>query len=287
MARHELALCTPATAALYWFRLGQRPVLELPYREPIDWGGLRLTTFPAGHCLGSAMLLAEQDDQSLLYTGDFKLDRALTAESAEFPRADVLVMESTYGEPRYRMPPRAEVEAELVDVVRRALVAAQTPVIQAYTLGKAQEVTRLLTDANIPVLWERTVAAVSQVYAACGVALGDAREWPGYAVPGHAVIVPPRMHRALGLGKLGQAVHVAVTGWALDRGTAARWGVDHAVPLSDHADFDQLLEAVARVDPKMVYCTHGPASFVDHVRRAGWPAERLERPNAAPQGWLF
>ena len=56
IARHEYALCTPQTAALYQHRLGPRPTLPMPYRRPIDWGGLRLTTYPAGHCLGSAML---------------------------------------------------------------------------------------------------------------------------------------------------------------------------------------------------------------------------------------
>src|SRR5262245_66536502 len=107
MGRHEMALCTPATAALYQHRLGRRPVLEMPYREPLEWGGLRLTTYPAGHCLGSAMLLAEDGEKRLLYTGDFKLGESATAVRAQLPEADVLVIESTYGHPLYRHPPRA------------------------------------------------------------------------------------------------------------------------------------------------------------------------------------
>ena len=72
---HELSYCTPETAALFRHRRGQhRRVKEMRYREPIELGPLRLTALPAGHCLGSAMLLAESDEQSLLYTGDFKLD---------------------------------------------------------------------------------------------------------------------------------------------------------------------------------------------------------------------
>ena len=80
MARHELALCTPETARLYEKRLGRRPVLEIPDRQTLDWAGLRLTTYPAGHCLGSAMLLAADGEQTLLYTGDFKLGESATAE---------------------------------------------------------------------------------------------------------------------------------------------------------------------------------------------------------------
>ena len=86
----------------------------MPYRQPIEWGGLRLTTFPAGHCLGSAMLLAEDGEQSLLYTGDFKLGESATAEPAELPHADILVIESTYGHPDYRLPPREEVIEQLL-----------------------------------------------------------------------------------------------------------------------------------------------------------------------------
>ena len=134
----SMRLCTPATAALYQLRLGRRATREMPYREPIEWGGLRLTTYPAGHCLGSAMLLAEDGDASLLYTGDFKLSPSATAEQAELPHADLLVIESTYGRPEYRLPPRAQAIEQLCERVRQVLDSGATPVVIAYALGKAQ-----------------------------------------------------------------------------------------------------------------------------------------------------
>src|SRR5262249_7815965 len=77
IARHEMALATRPTACLYRHRLGPRHrVLEMSYGVPIEFGPLRLTALPAGHCLGSAMLLAEDGRRSLLYTGDFKLGRS-------------------------------------------------------------------------------------------------------------------------------------------------------------------------------------------------------------------
>jgi putative mRNA 3-end processing factor len=273
MARHAYALCTPETAALYAARLGPRPTLAMPYRRPIEWGGLRLTTYPAGHCLGSAMLLAEENQQSLLYTGDFKLGESATAEPAELPHADILVMESTYGQPDYRLPPRAEAIGQLLDVVRRTIESGCTPVILAYALGKAQEVTRLLTAAAIPVLQHRTVYRISQVYETCGVDLGAYGLLSGRPEPGHAVITPPRTPPR----DDAREVRLVVTGWAIERGAKYRFGVDHAIPLSDHADYDDLLEAVARVAPRVVYCTHGPESFVDRLRDAGFDAHPLGR----------
>lgn len=276
MARHMLALCTPGTAALYHLRCGVRPVLEMPYRQTIDWGGLRLTTYPAGHCLGSAMLLADNGEQTLLYTGDFKLGPSATSEMAELPQADVLVMESTFGDPNYRLPPREEVVGELVDVVRRTLAANQTPVIEAYALGKSQEVTRILTDAGIAVLQHYEVHRVSKVYEQQGMPLGNFMRLAAYLVPGKAVIVPPgRRHQPIpGVKK---PVRIAVTGWAGDPSAKYRLGVDHAIPLSDHADYDDLFKAVEQVNPREIHCTHGPASFVDRLLDAGWNAFVLGR----------
>jgi Cft2 family RNA processing exonuclease len=286
MARHELALCTPETAKLYQLRYGPRMTREQPYRKPLDWAGLRLTTYPAGHCLGSAMLLAELDGQSLLYTGDFKLGESATAERAELPRADILVIESTFGNPQYRLTPRNVAIERLCQIVRETLDAGATPVVEAYVLGKGQEVSRILTLAGFPVLQHPLIYAVSQVYRQCGVDLGDCHLYPGHWLPEHVVVVPPRMHRGSRLAGMRKVVSFAVTGWAMHERTKYRLGVDHAIPLSDHADYDELFEAVQRVQPRVIYCTHGPESFVDCLRAEGFNAHPLdsygERTEPAP-----
>ena len=273
VAPHELALCTPATARLYQHRRGvHRKTKELPFREPLEFGPLRLTTFPAGHCLGSAMLLAEDGKRSLLFTGDFKLGPSATCEEAELPQADILVMECTFGRPCYRLPAREQVVGELIELVRQTLTQGRTPVVHAYALGKAQEVTKLLTSAEIPVLQHATTFAVSEVYRRCGVDLGDIAEYRQSELTGHAVVTLPRGMRGYRLAGITEPVSIAVTGWAMDSSTKYRQGVDHAFPLSDHADFNQLLETVERVGAQEIYCTHGPSEFVEHLRVAGYNA---------------
>ncbi len=279
MARHMFTLCTPETAALFHLRLGPRLTKEMPYRQPLSFGGLKLTTFPAGHCLGSAMLLAEDEQlgRSLLYTGDFKLSDSATAAPAELPHADILVIESTFGTPEYRLPPREQVIAQFVALVQQTLDDGAVPVVMAYALGKSQEVTRLLNDHGIPVLQHRLAYAVSQVYEACGMSLGryellrnDEEPRPGWAVVSPPTAGHLRIER--------RQVSIAVTGWAVDERTKYRLQVDHALPLSDHADYDELLEAVARVDAEVIYCTHGPESFVDRLQEHGYNAHPLGRP---------
>jgi putative mRNA 3-end processing factor len=285
IARHQLALATPTTAALYHHRLGaHHRVQEMQFRVPIEFGSLRLTALPAGHCFGSAMLFAEEDGRSLLYTGDFKLEPSATAEPAELPHADILVMESTFGLPKYRLPPREEVVGQLLEIVRTALAAEQTPVIHAYQLGKSQEVTRILTDAGIPVLQHPSIFAVSRIYQKCGMPLGDVGIYTGQPHAGHAVVTLPREMKSFRLAKLGRVVTIAPTGWAVDPRTKYRWGVDHAIPLSDHADFDDLIETARQVGAREIYCTHGPVEFVDHLRDLGFNAHPLA---PRPQKMLF
>ncbi len=283
MARHEWAYATPATAALYRHRLGDRlQVQPMPFGKPIELGSLQLTTYPAGHCLGSAMLLADDGQTRLLYTGDFKLGSSYTARPAELPQADILIMESTFGIPRYRMPPREQVIEELVTTIRAALAAGKTPVVHAYALGKSQEVTAILHRAGIPVLQHPKMAQVSAVYEKLGVDLGD---WAPYeskaaggpaggsqAVEGHVVMTLPQSAKGFRLAGLQNVVSIAVTGWAIDPSTQHRLGVDVALPLSDHADFDELIETARRVAPREIYCTHGPAEFVGHLQKAGFNA---------------
>jgi Cft2 family RNA processing exonuclease len=279
IARHELAFATTATARLYQHRLGPRHrVREMAYREPVEFGGLRLTAYPAGHCLGSAMLLAEDGERSLLYTGDFKLGPSATSEEAELPRADVLIMESTFGRPHYRLPPRADVIAELIDLVMGTLAEGRTPVIHAYPLGKSQEVTKLLTDRDVSVLQHPVIYAVSQVYEACGVDLGDYGKFDGRPLGGHAVVTMPRGCKDWRLPGLGRTVSIAVTGWAAEGWAKYRLNVDYALPLSDHADHDQLIETVRRVQPREIFCTHGPAEFAEHLCDLGFNAYPLHPP---------
>jgi len=279
MAPHELAVCTPQTAAIYRWRYGQRLVREIPFDEPLEWRDLRLTTLPAGHMWGAAMLLVESAAGSLIYTGDFKLSPSRTTLAARPVHADTLVMESTFGDPRYAWAPREEVEAQLLAVVRQSLLVGRTPVIHAYVVGKSQEVTRILSDSGFRVLQHPLIAEVSAIYEAGGCRVGAAEIYRGLATPvgdNEVIVLPPLSQRTSRPELPKDRTTIAVTGWATDERARFRLGVDYAVPLSDHADYGELVECVRRVEPRVVYCTHGSPEFVDRLRQLGCDARRLE-----------
>lgn len=261
-ARHQRIICSVPTAELLRARFGTAGgrLDPRPYGEAWEEGGWRFLLQPAGHVLGSAMLHATriEDGASLLYTGDFKLRASLTAEATVPVAADLLVMECTFGLPRYVFPPRDEVWPMVMAFVRDALSEGAVPLLAAYSLGKAQEVVAVLGEAGIPVMGHDSV---HQALAAYGrhspTALPVVAPWQMDQAVGHAVVAPPAVLRSRAVRNLRPRVTAMLSGWALDAGAAFRYQVDAAFPISDHADYPELVRMVEAVNPRRVLLVHG------------------------------
>ena len=125
--RHENILCSEATAHLLKARynVAAERLNPHPFHEPLEVGPFRLQLLPAGHIYGSAMLhvTRKSDGESLLYTGDFKVHHSLTAEEPVFRRADTLVMETTFGAPKWVFPGENEITGMILNFVNKCLEA--------------------------------------------------------------------------------------------------------------------------------------------------------------------
>jgi len=242
---------------------------------PWERDGFRLRLLPAGHIAGSAMLHVTRlkDQASLLYTGDFKIRRSRTAEAVGFLTADTLVMETTFGLPTFVLPSPMEVESALLRFVNDAFADGETPVLCAYSLGKAQEVLALLAENDISALQYPTVAAMTRACRELGVELPEPVPFEGFALPGQVVVVPPSALRAKLLKGLKGKRTAMLTGWALQAGAKYRYRVDEVIAFSDHADHPGLLECVRRVRPRQVLTVHGFArEFAAELRAKGFDA---------------
>ena len=279
IARHERTIATAATLALMRHRLGARGKgegLAVSYRKPFGLSDLTLELFPAGHVLGSAQLRVTRDGVALGYSGDLCLEPNLAAESAEVMPCDVLVLESTFGLPRYVFPPKEKVLGEVRQFVDRALSDRATPVLLAYALGKAQEILKYLGEAGYPCRAHATVLAVNRVYAAEGVRLAGVLplgpEGPG---PGEVVVAPPHLARSGAVLAIPRRRTAVLSGWALDGWRGFR-GADAAFPLSDHADFPSLIRYARSTGASRVLTVHGYArELAAALRRDGLRAEPL------------
>lgn len=111
--------------------------------EKLD-GGLKIRFQPAGHVLGSAYVEFDHDDQRVVFSGDLG-SRAtpLLKDPVSPERADVLVLESTYGDRLHEG--REERVKTLEDVLCRTLQNKGVTIIPAFSLGRTQE---LLYEMN-------------------------------------------------------------------------------------------------------------------------------------------
>ena len=273
--RHKEALLTPQTLALIPESRRPRGWRMLGYNEPMRRGPATVTLHPAGHMLGSAQLFLEHDGTSLLYTGDIKLRQPGGIPPTHVPKADVLILESTYGRPHFRFgDPDSTVES-IARWCRRALDSRVTPVLLCHALGKTEEVMLALSPYGFTFALEKRCAPCAREYVMAGRPLPEWVELDGEAEPGRVVIAPPAGKDEV--RRLGRYRTALVSGWAKDADFARIFGADATFDLSDHCDFDELMEVVERSGADQVYTVHGfTEDFARHLRKRGIRASALE-----------
>ncbi|OUW16338.1 MAG: hypothetical protein CBD18_06930 [Opitutales bacterium TMED158] len=276
--KHDSIVCSKGTARLLQARLGgQRTYRTYEFGEPFELvPGTKACLYPAGHIPGSAMLRLEREGRSLLYTGDFKLSPSLIAEACQVPKADTLVIETTYGLPKYAFPPSSEVALDIKAFCEGVFSDGKTPVLFGYSLGKAQEIIAALAHCSFEIMVNPEVLRMTQVCQELGFEFPPYRSID-YALQEKAAIVgPPPNRNSNWLDGIRSPVTAMVSGWAVDSSYRHRSRADRAFPLSDHADFLDLQECVRLADPQIVYTTHGFAQeFAETLGEQGIDAWAL------------
>ena len=256
--------------------LRRTAALPAAYGQTFALGSLRLTLHPAGHVLGSAQIRCEADGLDLVYAGDIGgmgPRASLTAEATAQLTCETLALRAVYGHPRYVFPPREQSLERLSAFVEHSLEQGKTPVLIAAALGEAQDVVRHLGGRRTLRL-HPTAFRACEVYVAQGVALQGFVPLDG---AGEVVVVPPTAR----LSRLGVGPHriCALSGRAVD-GIAS---VDEALPLADHAGFEDLVEYALRSRARRVYTIDGHAEeLAQQLRRRGMDATAIREQHQLP-----
>src|ERR1043166_7364681 len=281
IAPHAEIIVSERTARLMQARLPAKRIEHaLPLGQKRCVHDVDVTLVPAGHIFGSAQLFLDTERESLLYTGDFKLRRGKSAEPAEWIHADTLIMETTFGRPRYRFPPTEQVVDQIVAFCRETIADAAVPVLLGYSLGKAQEILCALEGAELVPMLHGAVFEMTRICEQLGQRFCKYVRYKPNDVAGKVLVCPPSTNRSRMLEKIARKRVALISGWALDPSAIYRYQVDAAFPLSDHADYDDLLRYVDLVRPKRVLTVHGFASeFARDVRERGIEAWALSEEN--------
>jgi metallo-beta-lactamase family protein len=122
--------------------------------------GVNLTLMDAGHLLGSAHVVLDIDDQEdgkskrLVFSGDIGRPGIPIIRDPEpiIAGADILIMESTYGNRNH--PPYQETESELERIVNQTVSRGGALLIPAFAVGRTQQLVyslhKLRSKGTIP-----------------------------------------------------------------------------------------------------------------------------------------
>jgi putative mRNA 3-end processing factor len=260
---HGITIATPATLAIMELRYQTREgASAAEYGEALDIGGGVTATFlPAGHVLGSAQILLEHAGERVIITGDYKRAPDPTCTPFAVTPCDIFITEATFGLPVFTHPP-------IADEINKLLISLRDNpegcvLVGAYALGKAQRVIAELRAAgHHDTIWlHGAMEAMCRLYEDHGVALGDLRlvsDAPSKeAMRGSIVIAPPAALNDRWSRRLPDAITAMASGWMRVRGRARQRGVELPLVISDHADWHELTQTIADVNPQETWITHG------------------------------
>lgn len=241
-------------------------------------GDIEVRVHNSGHILGSVEYEVITPEGSLLYTGDLNCMDSYTTRAADTISCDMLVVETTFGSPVFSFPTRDQIALDVVKwAIRQVNENNKIPAFQADSIGNAQELIIIFNRmTRLPVVATPAVAKASAVYRKYGYKLDylDASSEEGEEIlsSGDCVLIAPK---ASNLSRYQDLEMAFASGWA----AILRRGAREPFPLSDHADFRQLLGFVRRCSPKRALTFHGgrySREFSDIVtRRLGIEASPL------------
>lgn len=256
VAGNRQVYCTTATARFMQLRYGKNAGGSFHlhnWHQTFTLGPVQISFIPAGHILGSAQVVMYYDGATYLYTGDYKLQLDATCEPIEWIKADVLITESTFANPAVKHP-------DPVTEIQKLNAIQSNILLGAYGLGKAQRLIRLMNDytPQKKVLVHHRIAPLNTIYEQQGYNLGRYQPYNRKLMKTqneYVYIVPPftfdSYFRAIGVKLL------FASGWK-----NLQVNQQDTLFISDHADWDDVLQTIENVAPQQVWTLHGDGSHL-------------------------
>ncbi|MFN1834548.1 hypothetical protein AB2B38_004745 [Balneola sp. MJW-20] len=258
--RNLTVYATPATRSFLRQRGFKGEVIDLDFNTPLETDRARITFYPAGHILGSAMTFIESDEGSVLYTGDYKTPPSPASEGFQLPDAkvDQFITEATFALPVYRWDSTEVLQERIRNFAQRTLEEDGTPVFLAYNLGKAQEIMHMLSGTGLQVQIHGAGYKLCSTYDEHGIDLGNYEAYNRDTCEGK-VLVCPSSALSNGFASNVRKKRVAYcSGWAAMESRRTQLNADALIPLSDHLDFFELIRLCEELQPELVHVTHTP-----------------------------
>ena len=272
-------LCVQESKALLRARVGPAPHIEtLQYGETLSFNTTVLSFHPAGHILGSAQVKIDKDGYVCVVSGDYKTDTDPTCAPLEPQRCHAFISEATFGLPVFKWPDPKQVIEDINAWWRENRQQGRTSILFAYALGKAQRILTELDAAIGPILTHGAVEKINQCYREAGIILPETRYVGSYEnqhLPTAALVVaPPSADNPAWMRKFPNRSRAFASGWMRIRGNRRRRSVDRGFVMSDHSDWDGLVQTITASGAETIGVTHGYATEMARwLQEKGYHAE--------------
>ncbi len=257
-------------------RLGDINVTGKRYGETFLVNNVKFSFHPAGHIPGSSQIRVEHKGEIWVFTGDYKLGHDGISTPFESVKCHTFITECTFGLPAFKWRPQDEVFNDINTWWAANKAEGKTSVLFGYTLGKAQRLLKHL-DTSIGKIY--THGAVEKMTEVLRPQLRlpptelITRETDKKAIRGNIIVAPPSAHGTVWLRKFAPFVTATASGWMTFRGARRRRAIDKGFVLSDHADWEELLEAIKTTGCEKVIATHGYTDiFARYLQEQGYDA---------------
>lgn len=266
-------------------RLGDQTNLQgVEYGDRVKLGNTWVSFHAAGHVLGSAQIRVECGDEVWVISGDYKRCADPTCAEFEVVPCDTFITEATFGLPIYRWNTGEETCRQIYEWWKSD--RDRPSLLFCYSFGKAQRVLaelRKFTDQ--PVYVHGAVHVLTEIYRQVGVEMVPTipvSDMPrDYKFKGDLVLAPPSGHRSTWMKRFQQPQTAFASGWMAVRGARRRRGYERGFVLSDHADWNGLVNTVLQTGAKNVYVTHGQSDVLSRY------LSEVHHLNALPLKTLF
>jgi len=146
--------------------------LVCQYNRPFSIGRLRMELLPSGHCLGGASLYVETDNNSLLYAPSVQSQKVTIHRTMQLKKAKILILGAHAPGPESPAKNRNREKESLLQKLKEYVSNNQWPVIFCQSISTAQELTRHLSQNEIPLAVHQQIYKINKIYETYGSDLG-------------------------------------------------------------------------------------------------------------------
>ncbi len=234
----------------------------------------------SGHILGAKGLLFDD----IFYTGDICTRKRGFLQGAKIPKCKTLITECTFGLPEFVFPQTDEIQKQVNELISELYGKGVPVILMGYQLGKAQTITQLFGHWD-PLYFHDSVKEMNLLHQKLGIPLKDGighseAEKNGLLNKKPWVMVAPLMsakNKFIQDMKLKYgAVTIGFSGWAQSSRFSFGRRTDYSISMSDHCDFNELVDVVVQSGAEQVYTIHGFVDeFAKYLKKMGINAQPL------------